>query len=385
MLRDALIIYRKELRNLLKDRRTLASTFLLPMLIIPIVFIGMGTALRSLGEDARQEVYQVSIQGSPDAEFVEILSSLLSFETVPSTENPDIAVVFPNTYAPGIKADIQLIYDSSLQKTQYAAAQAAKAVSEYNDHLADSLLALHGLSRQALSTLHLVEVDTASEAVQSGSSFLAMMVPYFLIMFLFSGSMGAALDTSAGEKERGSLAALLVNQVSRTSIAWGKILYVMTVSTGSSLATFAGLVISFSLPGGNVFSAGSPIGSQALDMTSLLIILPCLLCTALFTASLVTLLGCLAKTVKEGSSYAMPVYLLVVFIGVVTMQMDVSEKVLLFIVPYVNTVFTMKEAFMGNSSLLHILLMVVSDLLYAGLCGYLVSRLFNSERILVTV
>jgi len=385
MIRDAFIIYRKELKNLIKDRRTLFSTFILPLLTIPIIFLGMGSVIGSMDKEARETVYSVSIQNNPDQRFVGFLAGLLTFELVDDSSTAEVTLAFPPSYAPGIKSNVTLIYDSSSQKNQFAAQMTRQALRMYDDMLAQEKLELYGLSLNDLTSLQTTTIDTAPEAAQSGGFMLAMMVPYFLIIFLFAGSMSTGLDVTSGEKERGSLAALLVNQVSRTSIAWGKILYVMTIATASAIATFLGMIIALSLPNGNTMFGGVSLESGSFGFAALGVILLGLFSTALFTAALITLLGCLAKTVKEGTTYVMPLYMVVVLIGVTTMYMDPSKNAYLFIVPFVNTIFSLKESFMGMVSLRHVLLMVLSNIAYAGLCGYLVSRLFNSEKILQTV
>ena len=385
MIRDAFIIFRKEIRNLLKDRRTVFSTLILPLLTIPIIFVGMGSVLGSLDKEAREASYTISIQDNTDPRLTAILSTLVTYELVAPESTSDVTVVFPRAYMPGMKASVRLVYDSSSQKTQFAAQMVRQALRQYDDLIAQELLVSHGLSLKDLITLETVVIDTAPEAVQSGGGMLAMMVPYFLIIFLFAGSMSTGLDVTCGEKERGSLAALLVNQVSRTSIAWGKILHVMTVATASSIATFVGMLISLRLPGGNSMFGGVDVGSPSIGFSAMLVILLGLFSTALFTAALISLLGCLAKTVKEGTTYVMPLYMVVVLIGVTTMYMDPSKNTYLFLIPFVNTIFTLKEAFMGMVSPTHVLLMIGTNLGYAAACGYLVARLFNSERILQTV
>ena len=381
---DALIIFRKELRNFFKDRRTLFSTFLLPLLVLPIIFVGMGSVLQALDDDARTTTYQISIEGIGDAKFLDLLSEHLQFRQVAPSES-DISISFPPGYAPGIRAQVVVTYDSSSQKMQYAYQQVVSALTVYQERLAEQLLDSHELSLSDLRTLSVTSVDVASDAVQSGGSFLAMLVPYFLMIFLFSGSISAGLDTTCGEKERGSLAILLVNQVSRTSIAWGKILYVSVVAVCSAGATFLGLLISLCIPSGSVILFPADMSGASLAISSLAVIIGVLLSVALFTGSVVALLGSLAKSVKEGSTYVMPLYMLVVLVGVTTMYMDPTRNILLFLIPIVNTIFVMKESFMGMVLPLHIVLTVISNIGFAGLCAYMVARLFRSEQILQTV
>lgn len=381
---DALVIFKKELKNFIKDKRTLFSTFLLPLMVLPIIFIGMGTVLDGLDKDARHTEYAIAIEGNGDIRFNQVLTTKLSFRTTDASE-ADIVISFSPGYVPGIQSQVVISYDSSSQKMQYAQQQVVSAVRQYESLLAEQLLHLHGLSSTDLESLSILSVDLASDAVQAGGSFLAMLVPYFLMIFLFSGSINAGLDTTSGEKERGSLAILLVNQVSRTSIAWGKILYVSVVAVCSAGATFLGLMVSMMLPHGSDLFFPAEVSGATLSGYALLVIVGSLFAAALFTGSVVALLGSLAKSVKEGGTYVMPLYMVVVLVGVTTMYMDPSTNGLLFLIPIVNTIFVMKESFMGMINNWHVILSIVSNIFFAGMCAYLVARLFNSEKILQTV
>lgn len=381
---DALIIFKKELKNFFKDRRTLFSTFILPLLVLPIIFVGVGTVLGEMDKDAKDTTYRIAIEGNDDSRLSGLLEDRLSVEMV-DADKADIVLMFPPDYIPGIRSQVTLSYDSSSQKMQYAQQQVILAVMLYGEMLGEELLARYGLVPSDLESLSVRVVDLASDAAQSGGSFLAMLVPYFLMIFLFSGSINAGLDTTSGEKERGSLAILLVNQVSRTSIAWGKILYVSVIAVCSAGATFLGFMISMILPQGSRFMFQSDISGTVVSGFSLMVIVLALFSSALFTGAVVTLLGSLAKSVKEGSTYVMPLYLVVVLVGVTTMYMDPTTNLVLFLVPIVNTIFVMKASFMGMTDVLHMVMAIVANILLAGICALLVSKLFNSEKILQTV
>ncbi|MGI6467353.1 MAG: ABC transporter permease subunit [Sphaerochaetaceae bacterium] len=384
MLNDAFIIFKKELRNLLKDRRTLFSTFILPLVMLPIIFIGMGAVVKSIEDSARETTYKIEIVDNKDNLFKESLSEYLLWEEV-DDQVSDFKIIFPPKYAPGSSANVIISYDSSSRKNQLAVNMVSQALTSYELEIAQNVLSLYNLTYQDLHTINIVLSDTAQEAAQAGGSILAMLMPYFMVIFLFSGSMNAGLDTTSGEKERGSLAVLLVNQVSRSSIAWGKIIYVSVVSLFSAIATFIGLLIAIGLPGGSDSLLAGGLLEVGFDPISLLIIILALISSALVSAALITVIGCLAKSVKEGSSYVMPLYMVVVIIGVTTMYMDPSKNTLLFVVPIVNTIFVLKESFMGMYAISHVVLTLTSNLILAVLQAMAVSKLFNSERILQTV
>lgn len=327
MLNDAFIIFKKELRNLLKDRRTLFSTFILPLVMLPIIFIGMGAVVKSIEDSARETTYKIEIVDNKDNLFKESLSEYLLWEEV-DDQVSDFKIIFPPKYAPGSSANVIISYDSSSRKNQLAVNMVSQALTSYELEIAQNVLSLYNLTYQDLHTINIVLSDTAQEAAQAGGSILAMLMPYFMVIFLFSGSMNAGLDTTSGEKERGSLAVLLVNQVSRSSIAWGKIIYVSVVSLFSAIATFIGLLIAIGLPGGSDSLLAGGLLEVGFDPISLLIIILALISSALVSAALITVIGCLAKSVKEGSSYVMPLYMVVVIIGVTTMYMDPSKNTL---------------------------------------------------------
>jgi len=384
MLNDAFIIFKKELRNLLKDRRTLFSTFLLPLVMLPIIFIGMGAVVKSIEDSARETTYKIEIVDNDDIILKESLSEYMLWEEV-YDQVSDFKIIFPPKYNRGSSANVTIVYDSSSRKNQLAVNMVSQALTSYELEIAENTLALYNLTYQDLHTINVVLKDTAQEVAQAGGSILAMLMPYFMVIFLFSGSMNAGLDTTSGEKERGSLAVLLVNQVSRSSIAWGKIIYVSVVSLFSAIATFIGLLIAIGLPGGGDSLLAGGLLEVGFDPVSLLIIILALISSALVSAALITVIGCLAKSVKEGSSYVMPLYMVVVIVGVTTMYMDPSKSTLLFVVPIINTIFVLKESFMGMYALSHVVLTLTSNLILAALQAMAVSKLFNSERILQTV
>ena len=196
--------------------------------------------------------------------------------------------------------------------------------------------------------------------------------------------MSIGIDTTAGERERGSLASLLVNQVSRGSIAMGKVMFVVSSSLISGVASFLGLLIGFHFIGGFGGDAAGA-GLQIFTFTKMLPFLIGILSMCGVAASSIVLLGSMAKSAKEGAGYVMPVYMLAILIGIATMQMDPSSSLSLYLIPVVNGVFLLKGIIFSQASLLHLLITVVVNLLTLLVLVYFTARLYSSERILSTV
>ena len=383
MIRDALVIYRKELINLAKDRRTLLLLLLLPLLVMPLVLGTIGTVTARQQEEAARTVYALWIQGNDDPRLRSLLAGQLGYAESSVNAEGALGVVFPSGYLPGSRAEVKLLFDSTSSKSSFAADRIQAALATYADMLAEEMLRAHDLTAAELRSLRVLRVDTAPAAAQ-GAGVLPMLLPYMILIFIFAGAMNIGLDTTAGEKERGSLASILVNQVSRSSIALGKVFYVITAALLNSVASFLGIIVAVRIAGpsmGRGLSGSLPL----LSAGSILGLLVTLLTLSALAASLIVLLGSVAKTVKEGGTYVLPVYLLAIVIGVATMQMDAAQNLKLFLIPLVNSVFVLKEMLIGQADVAHLGVSVAVNVLAVAVLVRVIARLYNGERILDTV
>jgi sodium transport system permease protein len=384
MIRDAFIILRKELKNLFKDRRTLILIVGLPLVIMPLIFGTIGAVTASQQRRAVQTVYRVWIRGNDDPVFRTVLAELLQFDAVQAADEDTLVVEFPQGYVPGHPATVQVYFDSTSTRSTYAAARIESALDRYAERFSEARLRAVGLSPEDLRTLRVERVDQAPEQARD-AGILPMLLPYLIVIYLFSGSMNVGLDCTAGERERGSLALVLVNQVSRTSIALGKVLYVVCAALINSVASFTGIVLALRYLGSRVAEAGISPSFAIFTPASILGLLLTLASLGMFAAAVIVMLGSLAKTVREGGTYILPIYLIAIVVGVASMQADASREPALFLIPLVNAVFVLKEILLAQSSLAHLAITVGVNVAAAAILVRLVARLYNSERILDTV
>ena len=389
ILRDALAILRKELRNVFRDRRAVFANYLLPLFLMPIIFTALGFFQGLQQEERTAKTYIVDIRNAPDDTFGEILSGYIRFLPLDGPELTDpsstewLTVVFPVDFRVGSTGTVSIHSDSTSNDQGYAAGMISRAVDAYEDMLGSQVLAEVGLTLNELDILQVVTIDTAPPESQ-GVGMLAMLLPYVIIIYIFAGSMGMGLDTTAGEKERGSLAALLVNQVSRTSIALGKIFFVIASGMINSTSSFLGLLIAFSV-NRSFLGAAEFSGAMVLTPLSISALFLVLLVGSGVAASIIVLLGSLAKNMKEGSGYIMPVYIVVIVMAVVTMTMDTAGTLSLYLIPLVNVVFCLKGIILSQIQLGQLLVTVAVNALLISVIALITSRLYNSERILNTV
>lgn len=384
MFKDALIIFNKELTNVGKDRGAVFSNYLLPLFLMPVIFFGISQITTAQQQSAADSVYPVYVANSPGPEFEQLLGSRLKYQQVASgPERDKIGIEFPAGYVPGARTEVRVLYDSTTTAGTYAGGVVLQVLDQYNNQQAERLLESRGLSSDALRSLTPVIVDTAPQEAQ-GSSFLSIMVPYMVLIFLFAGSIGMGINITAGEKEKGALAALLVNQVSRSSIALGKVFFLMFSSVVSGFMSASGLIIAAAISPGMMQTGSDVNAAGLLRIDGMIALLLVIVSAGAAIAALVVVLGNLAKNMKEATGYVMPIYILVVLLGVFTMSLDANTNLGLFFIPLGNLIFAIKNLVTSQSDVLQILITVGVNLLVTAVLVAASTRLFNSEKILDT-
>ena len=176
---------------------------------------------------------------------------------------------------------------------------------------------------------------------KAGGKMLGTMLPYFVTILLFAGAMGIGTDMVAGEKERGTMASLLVSPIKRSSIVLGKVSALMIISGVSSVVYVAAMVIFMpQMLGG---ASGEDLGvSLALSPQQIGMLAVLLVAIAFLYSAIIVLVSVFAKTVKEASSYVMPMYMLVLVLGIMTMFTTNTPKSWFYMIPIYNTSITLQ-------------------------------------------
>ncbi len=384
MFKDALIIFKKEFKSLFKDKRTVFSIVILPMVLMPMIFMAIGFFGSVQQKQVAETVYRIGFVNLPDKEFKMILSQMLHFEefdvnnyNVVGDSDNTIIVEFDHS---GNKLTAKIYYNSTSSKSRFASQMVKTALNSYEKLLVAKRLSKYSLNLKDLDAIDITDVDMAPKEAQ-GTDFLAVMLPYLILIYIFSGSMNIGLATTAGEKERGTLSPILVNQVSRTSIALGKVLYVMSTGLINSVSTVIGFMIAFKILGDSL-GGNLPINIAAFTPGKTLGLLFTILTVSALASSIIVLLGSFAKSMKEAGTYIMPICIGVLVLGISTMQMDPSKQLSMYLVPMLNSVFVMKDIIIARFELTKFLVMLLSNIAVTSVVIYAIAKLFNSERIL---
>ena len=228
----ALTVYLKELIDALRDRRTLLVVLLSSVAIGPLVLMLVSSLVA--GVEKRAEARVIVIRGLDQAP---TLRNYLERQTYTVTAAPEdyeallkdsklgdpVLVIPPRfeaDFASGRAPLVELVVSSANQRAQTGAGAVLRLLRGFNQEQAVMRLAVRGVDTSALESIRIEERDLADPASRAAQ--LSTMVPYFVLMAVLYGALNAALDTTAGERERGSLEPLLMNPASRQALVLGK-------------------------------------------------------------------------------------------------------------------------------------------------------------------
>jgi sodium transport system permease protein len=305
-MKQLLAILRKELKDSLRDRRSVFAALLVPILIPLMLGVVFGSMARD-GKKGRPLI--ISLSGGERApslvnfltqEGATVQPAPADFEGLVRDGKLDAVLVVPEKYgdefASARPAKLKLVADFSRSSAQETIARIGDVIRRYSGQVSGLRLLARGISPEVAQAIDLQETDLSTQ--KSRSATLLGMIPFLLITTIFIAGMYVAVDSTAGERERGSLEPLLLNPVRRQTLISGKWLAVMLFTFGGFGLTLASVLAVLNLIPLQYIGISLGIGAHEV-VTLLLIALP----FAIFISALELLLATFARTVREGQTY----------------------------------------------------------------------------------
>ncbi|MBA3849464.1 MAG: hypothetical protein C0502_05640 [Opitutus sp.] len=401
-----LVVYRKELKDQLRDRRTIISTIVLPTVIMPLFLFGFGTVMSKIVRQAQDEATSVMVLHAAGApELVQALKADRKFRVVPEAADYkqriadkklrvalDLPQDFDAAIARGEAPRVGVLYYEGEIKSGIGVRDLEAFLRRHRDGILEQRLKARGLPPGFAQPFEMERKNVAPPEKVGGAT-LGGLIPYFIILLCFSGAMYPAMDLTAGEKERGTMETLLCSPTARLNIVLGKFLTVLTASVATIGFALLSMAVTASL-GGRLFLGGSGVTTAALSRTpaaaplptfdpaGLLGVLAMVAPVAIFAAALLLAVSLFAKSYKEAQSYAGPMILLAIIPAVFGLLPGIELTAKTSLIPILNLSLVCKEMLSGTWNWPFIALIFGSSCLYAA--GALVAcvRLFNRESVL---
>ncbi|MCD6135950.1 ABC transporter permease [Candidatus Bipolaricaulota bacterium] len=398
MWKNVRLLFSKELLGALRDRRTLILTVFFPLFFYPLIVGVMGhfTTAEQGKLDALIPAVIV-VDNSGDQLFHDRVRAATSFYPlfVPDVDTglqdlqdktgQVMMSVSKTSGGEGIGLNITLYYDQTDQVGVVSAARVRDFLQVYlKDVMREKLDAL-GMDYDSLSPPINLKVENVATGESMGRMILSRLLPYFMVLAILTGAMGLGAEITAGEKERGTIATLLVSQLSRTEIVLGKFLTILTVSLVSSILSAIGLLIGVHFFGGGLAATGAAQGVQAtfsLSLGAFGWMLVVLVPLAIILSALVVIVGSYARSQKEASTYLMPIYMVIVLIGLVSMSGSSTFVGTRFLIPIANALYALQEIIVGDLEFSHLVYTLGANIVCGAILIVASIQAFKREAVL---
>lgn len=392
-------IYKKELARIFKDKKMIFSVFLLPVLIMVGIMALVGNLATRQVEDIENHRSIVYMINEPDSfsAFLEAADLNMEVNTIKTDDERENVMDLLRNGDADLLIEFPENFDSMIQEYQ-TGDEVPQIKTYYNPSEDYSSSAYELISNQTLEAyrqtllsqrvadmnglqIFTVNSDNKDMIVQddqkaSGKA-LGMMLPYFITILLFAGAMGIGTDMIAGEKERGTMASLLVTPVKRKSIVLGKVFALMTISGISSVIYIVVMGATFPKILGGDSGLDIEITPEQIVMIGILLV-----AIAFLYSAIVILISVFARDLKEASTYITPAYMVVLVIGMMTMFTTSEAGMKDYLIPFYNTALALKGILTSEVTMAQYGVTLVMTLVLGGILTAVIAKAFESEKVM---
>jgi len=412
-------ILKKELARVFTDKTMIFSLFILPPLTIYLIYGLMGLSLKNETEKINTYTPTVYVVNAPDtfvnnekqvkrfSEIVEEYKQLMKLTETNSliananffyinedeledaksklqTKEVDLILYFPTNFISLVqngstnnKPQVEILYNIDKSYSESTYYDSLSLINQYKNTIAATKIDLNEL------IIFDQKVTDVGDTEKAQGRFLGMILPMILIIYLFTGAMSVGMESVAGEKERGTIATLLVTPIKRSELAIGKIISISIIAVLSSIASFLGIVAV--MPQLTQMSGGDEniIGGLNYQVGDYLMLFGIMFVSVLMFVGLVLIVSTFAKTTKQAGALTTPLMLVVMGISFFNMfSMEVSQNPLEYLIPVYNIVLALKAIFQFSITFVNWLLAILSTIIYIVLLVFLIQKMFKSEKIM---
>jgi sodium transport system permease protein len=401
---NTITVYLKELKDMLRDKRTVRSMIIIPTLVMPAMVFGVGKIATTLYSKARTEIPAVMIVGGEDSPGIvaqlkqspklRVLPLASDWKQQISEKKIRAAVEIPAGFEAGLPngstASVTLYdYEGEL-KSNFAVNELESFFRTLHEQTVQSRLAARGLSATFAQPFETKRENVAPPEKVGGNA-LGGIVPYIIIILCFTGAMYPAMDLTAGEKERGTMETLLCSPIPRVDIVLGKFLMVLTSSLAAMTLSLTSMTLSM-IVGGSLMGGGMARAAAAqahsnsvmpmIDPMGIFGVLAMVLPVAVLFSAVLFTVSLFAKSYKEAQSYVGPMIFFVIMPAVVGMLPGIDLNARFALVPILNLSLVCKEMLSGVWHWNYIAIIFGSTSVYAAIALAFAVKMFNREDVI---
>tara|TARA_B110000467_G_scaffold52200_1_gene47788 strand:- start:828 stop:2021 length:1194 start_codon:yes stop_codon:yes gene_type:complete len=388
-------IIKKEMRDLVRDRRTMFFMIVFPAVILPLIIGGSTMLTTFVLKKEMDKTLTVAIVGEEyDIELIRFLETqkklilLMDLEAAVLQENIlnesiDAAIVIPNSVQQNLRShkSIELkLYFRSGKGENLKERRLNRILEGYFSPIQESRYLSLNLDKEVFEPYYITKIDVASEQEKFGKT-IGTFLPYMFLLFCFSGAMYPALDLGAGEKERGTLETILTSPASQIEILTGKFVVVSIFGIMSVIFGLMGMLAAVKL-NSDIPEEIVSIAMTILGAKPVVLILSLLIPIALFFASFLLSISFYAKTFKEAQSIMGPLNILIIFPIMIGLMPGITLNVSTAWVPILNVSLAMNDIISGTLSWPLYAEVMLSLLFFTGCSMWLSVKFVSREEVI---
>jgi len=394
-------IAKKEVVEFVRDWRTIVAIIIIPILMFPVLFIVFPVLLESEAAELDNKIVDIEIQSNQypmfliesfnesytklsyvNATFNESLS--LPLNDLDRVRNMEIDAILRLNFTNDIWY-YSVIHLSTSESSNEAKNRIISSLITFENNITELRISEGGL--EVDSTLDPLrwdgdtsKADVATEGEQAGL-ILSLFIPLVLAIWTFSSAIQPSIDMTAGERERGTLEALLGLPCTRNELLLGKWLGVATITGVGVLLQIVGLLFAIGYLASSDF-----IGIPALSFGAIILIIISIMLFAVMVVALELALAMRSHSVKEAGSILGPAIILIIFPALFTQVINLDGiESFWFGIPVINILLALRELLLDRVIIEHVVIWFASSVLYASLAAYYAAKQFKREDIVTTL
>ena len=391
-------IFKKELTDVLRDRRTLFFMIVIPVIVMPLIFIGsikfqeyqskksdekvLNIGLINKTSDSQIRDYLLDQKGVYLVEDIDLDSLELGIKNDSLQGGLYIHKNFINDISANGMGEVEVYYKSSDLMSK-AKNRIYNALDIYKNEVVSERLSEFNVDKGLLEPLDIINKDMSTKKETIGKA-VGGLIPYMLVIFIFLGAMYPAIDLGAGEKERGSLETLLSSPATKFEITVGKLMVVSLAGMVSGLISVVGISAPFYFIG----NIPDQIKSTVLEIISPFIIVSVIILMipiAIFFASMLLSISFYARSFKEAQSLMGPLNIIIIVPLMLTLGPGIEIDHITALIPLINVGLLTKEILAGSAQPIYFIETLSSLLFFAAIGIRFSVYWFNKENTIFRV
>jgi len=392
MKNNIMTIFKKEASRIVQDQKLFFSAVIMPGLLIFVMFFLMGNFMGDIGAVDEDHVFQVHAVNMPASAAAMLSVPELNMEITNVTNieearqqvadrEIDLLVIFPPNFdievtgdvPPAVIPNVEIWSNAARFESSQASAIVTGMLNAYHSELTETRFTINSPTEDAPYG----HFDLATDADIFGLV-MGFMIPMMFIMFIYTGCLAIAPETISGQKERGTLGALLVTPAKRSHMAIGKILAISVFALLGAVGSIVGMA--FGMPSTMGMELSSLLEFYTLVDAALLMLVA--ISTTLVFVGLLSILSAYAKSVKEANAYSTPIMLLVTLTGLAsTILGRVPSEHVFYFIPVFNSALSISSIVNFEVNVINMVITSGVNLVATMICALIVAKMFSSEKI----